>query len=149
MADIRASRRDGRGSMVTRSMSIDDLEKLPCYDYIAKDMTSSPVDCAVCLESLNTGDKCRLLPMCKHSFHAQCVDTWLLKTPFCPICRSSAASISGSQFIVVRESQESGSSTNVGMEMRENPALGSTRQQIDTTENHMVSASTLSLANAV
>jgi len=94
-----------RGSMVERganggrSMSIDDLEKLPCYDYVAKGNTSSPVDCAVCLESLITGDKCRLLPICKHSFHAQCVDTWLLKTPLCPICRSNAHSHSENQVI--------------------------------------------------
>ncbi|KAK7381382.1 hypothetical protein VNO78_34032 [Psophocarpus tetragonolobus] len=97
--------RTRRGSMVERgvnegrSMSINDLEKLPCYYYVAKGNTSSPVDCAVCLESLITGDKCRLLPMCKHSFHAQCVDTWLLKTPTCPICRSNAHSLLGNQVI--------------------------------------------------
>ena len=48
-----------------RSMSIDDLEKLPCYDYVDNSKgnnTSSPVDCAVCLENLITGDKCRFLP---------------------------------------------------------------------------------------
>lgn len=74
------------------SMSQDDLEKLPCYDYIAKSKGSSPVDCAVCLDNFKAGDKCRLLPICKHSFHAQCVDAWLLKTPICPICRTSADS---------------------------------------------------------
>lgn len=83
-----------------RSMSMNELEKLPCYDYVAKGSnTSSPVDCAVCLESLITGDKCRMLPMCKHSFHAQCVDTWLLKTPICPICRCNAHSHSGNQVV--------------------------------------------------
>ncbi|KAJ1379105.1 Zinc finger, RING-type [Sesbania bispinosa] len=138
-----------RGTYGGRSMSINDLEKLPCYNYVAKDNTNSPVDCAVCLENLTTGDKCRLLPMCKHSFHAQCVDKWLLKTPICPICRSSAGSHSGNQvvgnndyFIESRESQTvtgsqpddnslqlresiaSGPSRN-GVEMRENSTLGS------------------------
>ena len=81
---------DERGSTGSTSMSRDDLEKLPCFDYIAKDERSSPVDCAVCLENFKMGDKCRLLPICKHSFHAQCVDAWLLKTPICPLCRTCA-----------------------------------------------------------
>ncbi|PIA62062.1 hypothetical protein AQUCO_00200205v1 [Aquilegia coerulea] len=69
-----------------------DLEKLPCYDFNAEEKDSNPVDCAVCLENLKVGDRCRLLPRCKHSFHSQCIDSWLLKTPICPICRTSANS---------------------------------------------------------
>lgn len=85
----------GNGSMVQRrspgrtSMSMDDLDKLPCFHFQAREKGSSPVDCAVCLDSFKMGDKCRLLPLCNHSFHAQCVDSWLLKTPICPICRTS------------------------------------------------------------
>ncbi|KAL5723689.1 hypothetical protein ACHQM5_007059 [Ranunculus cassubicifolius] len=69
-----------------------DLEKLTCYDMKADDSGSSPKDCAVCVENLKVGDRCRSLPRCKHSFHLQCIDLWLLKTPICPICRSSAHS---------------------------------------------------------
>nr|DAD32751.1 TPA_asm: hypothetical protein HUJ06_011602 [Nelumbo nucifera] len=60
----------------TNSMSLDDLEK-----------GSIPVNCVVCLESFKVGDKCRLLP-CRHEFHANCVDSWLLKTPIFPICET-------------------------------------------------------------
>ena len=81
-----------RSSSRNRSMSKDDLQKLPCYDYIAKDKGNSPVDCAVCLENFKMGEKCRLLPLCRHSFHAECVDSWLLRNPICPICRTSADS---------------------------------------------------------
>ncbi|RDX58651.1 RING-H2 finger protein ATL47, partial [Mucuna pruriens] len=121
-----------RGSIVERgtnggkSMSINDLEKLPCYDYVAKGNTSSLVDCAVCLESLITGDKCRLLPMCKHSFHAQCVDTWLLKTPICPICRCNAYSHRGNQVVSNNDSfiePSSGSMeshTTTGIQLHDN-----------------------------
>ncbi|XVF14122.1 hypothetical protein REPUB_Repub09cG0030100 [Reevesia pubescens] len=84
-----------RSNSSNRTMSKDDLQKLPCYDYIAKDNgSSSPVDCAVCLENFKTGEKCRLLPQCRHSFHAECVDSWLLRNPICPICRTSADSSS-------------------------------------------------------
>lgn len=75
----------------TTSMSRDDVEKLPCFHFEAKDVEGSncsPVDCAVCLESFRVGDKCRLLPLCRHSFHAHCVDSWLMKAAICPICRT-------------------------------------------------------------
>ena len=76
--------RDNNGST---SMSKDDLEKLPCFAYTtSNDAESSPLECVVCLESYQDGEKCRYLPICKHSFHAQCVDAWLLQTPFCPTC---------------------------------------------------------------
>ncbi|KAK7266138.1 hypothetical protein RIF29_18778 [Crotalaria pallida] len=158
----RTSGREGTGSMVengangSRSMSKDDLEKLPCYDYIAKDITSSPVDCAVCLENLIAGDKCRLLPMCKHSFHAQCVDTWLLKTPLCPICRSSAGSSqNGSQVVGNNngyfvepnsESRESQNATESGPIIIGSPNNSGHREveSRDTTENQITSATTLS-----
>ncbi|CAN6477529.1 unnamed protein product [Victoria cruziana] len=60
------------------------------HDGMSKD--ELPIPCAVCLEGFERGDRCRLLPLCKHSFHANCVDLWLLKTPFCPICRSCTLS---------------------------------------------------------
>lgn len=77
--------RSGNG---TKRMSTGDLERLPCFDYKAAEKGSGSVDCAVCLENFKMGDKCRLLPNCRHSFHVQCIDSWLLKTPICPICRT-------------------------------------------------------------
>lgn len=80
-----------RSDIGTKIMSSEDLKMIPCFDYMAGDKgTTSPVDCAVCLENFKTGDKCRLLPSCSHIFHSQCIDSWLLKTPICPICRTSA-----------------------------------------------------------
>ncbi|KAH0690481.1 hypothetical protein KY289_017839 [Solanum tuberosum] len=73
------------------SMSQEDIKKLPCFDY--KIESTSPVDCAVCLENFKVGEKCRLLPKCNHRFHVQCIDSWLQKTAVCPICRASAKSI--------------------------------------------------------
>ncbi|XP_047336094.1 RING-H2 finger protein ATL14-like [Impatiens glandulifera] len=61
----------------------------PEYAYEEEDDESVVVECAVCLERYRAGEKCRLLPGCNHSFHSQCIDPWLIKTPICPICRSS------------------------------------------------------------
>ncbi|KAL9682315.1 hypothetical protein QQ045_014111 [Rhodiola kirilowii] len=47
-------------------------------------------DCAVCLSKFEPSDELRLLPICCHAFHAECVDTWLQsnQTKTCPLCRS-------------------------------------------------------------
>ncbi|WOL12125.1 hypothetical protein Cni_G20890 [Canna indica] len=73
-----------------RGLSLDELKKLPCYEFKIEEKMSDTTDCAVCLESFQVGERCRLLPACRHSFHAQCVDSWLLKSSICPICRRSA-----------------------------------------------------------
>lgn len=80
-------------------MSKEDVESLPCFDFISKEEEKkspnnggSPLNCVVCLESFKVGEKCRLLPLCNHSFHAECVDAWLMKMSSCPICRSRADS---------------------------------------------------------
>ncbi|KAI3825684.1 hypothetical protein L1987_07239 [Smallanthus sonchifolius] len=88
----------GSGTVVQRSstMSKDDIKKLPWYDYKLDhdddddhhDHEVKRVECAVCLEVFKSGDRCRLLPNCRHSFHANCIDSWLIKTAACPICRT-------------------------------------------------------------
>ncbi|KAI3452409.1 hypothetical protein Pfo_009074 [Paulownia fortunei] len=105
-----------RGSFGSTSMSQDDIEKLPCFDFKAKEKGSSPpADCAVCLENFRVGERCRLLPSCNHSFHAECVDLWLLRTPICPICRAGADLMkSGSLY-----AEESNSFSESGVEFRD------------------------------
>ncbi|KAJ1266183.1 hypothetical protein BS78_08G131400 [Paspalum vaginatum] len=46
-------------------------------------------DCAVCLSPFDPGDGLRLLPACRHAFHAACIDVWLRTNPVCPICRGA------------------------------------------------------------
>mmetsp|Transcript_312 Transcript_312/g.1016 ORF Transcript_312/g.1016 Transcript_312/m.1016 type:complete len:154 (+) Transcript_312:413-874(+) len=46
------------------------------------------VECSICLEDANTGEKIRILP-CMHQFHAKCVDQWLLNNAMCPTCKFS------------------------------------------------------------
>lgn len=84
-----------RGSLASNSMSHEDIEKLPSYAFQSKDKGTSPIECAVCLDNLKVGEKCRLLPLCNHSFHAECIDLWLLKTSICPICRATADFLKG------------------------------------------------------
>nr|XP_018686490.1 PREDICTED: E3 ubiquitin-protein ligase ATL23-like isoform X2 [Musa acuminata subsp. malaccensis] len=74
----------------SEGLSLQVLEKLPCYAFEAvEENIHFPADCPVCLENFEVGDSCKLLPSCSHSFHAQCLDTWLLQRPSCPVCRTS------------------------------------------------------------
>ncbi|EXB87866.1 RING-H2 finger protein ATL80 [Morus notabilis] len=98
-----------------KRMSSEDLKMIPCFDYnMSGEKESSFVDCAVCLENFKAGDKCRLLPSCNHSFHSQCIDSWLLRTPVCPICRTCAKP---AKIGVVLGEEASGVSQDCGIEL--------------------------------
>ena len=44
-------------------------------------------ECCVCLSKFEAGDTVRALP-CKHEFHKDCIDKWLLEVNrICPCCR--------------------------------------------------------------
>ena len=42
--------------------------------------------CTICITEFNDGEELRKLP-CKHIFHPQCVDTWLVQNSHCPVCK--------------------------------------------------------------
>ncbi|CAL5024968.1 unnamed protein product [Urochloa decumbens] len=48
-------------------------------------------ECAVCLGAFDADELLRVLPGCRHAFHAECVDTWLLAHSTCPVCRRRVA----------------------------------------------------------
>ncbi|TVU08684.1 hypothetical protein EJB05_42095, partial [Eragrostis curvula] len=44
--------------------------------------------CSVCLGAFEFGEMVRLLPVCLHLFHVECIDMWLAAHTTCPVCRS-------------------------------------------------------------
>nr|XP_043616342.1 RING-H2 finger protein ATL56-like [Erigeron canadensis] len=93
------------------SMSQEDIKKLPSYDFSLEEQESLEMDtneCVVCLEVFKTGEKCKILPNCNHSFHGECIDSWLIQTGACPICRA----------YVAIGTVESSFSSEVGLELR-------------------------------
>ncbi|KAL6602817.1 hypothetical protein ACP70R_043178 [Stipagrostis hirtigluma subsp. patula] len=44
--------------------------------------------CSLCLGAFQRGETVRLLPVCLHLFHVECVDPWLHTHSSCPLCRS-------------------------------------------------------------
>ncbi|KAH7847757.1 hypothetical protein Vadar_029937 [Vaccinium darrowii] len=62
-------------------------EELPLIYYPDHELAKSST-CAICLETFQGEERCRECPVCKHVFHAQCIDLWLAKRHTCPICRT-------------------------------------------------------------
>lgn len=63
------------------------IDALPVFVYEDIMGLKEPFDCAVCLCEFSEQDKLRLLPLCSHAFHIDCIDTWLLSNSTCPLCR--------------------------------------------------------------
>lgn len=61
------------------------LKTLPEFVYSS---ASGKLECPVCLEDFKEEDKGRVLPVCEHYFHMECVDLWLMSNSTCPVCRS-------------------------------------------------------------
>jgi len=47
---------------------------------------SSCASCSVCLSDIERGENIKKLS-CGHSYHCECIDTWLLRSRVCPSCR--------------------------------------------------------------
>ncbi|KAJ4767151.1 RING-H2 finger protein ATL66 [Rhynchospora pubera] len=54
--------------------------------------TGSDTQCSVCLGDLADGDKVKVMPLCNHVFHPECIDMWLSSHSSCPLCRASLIS---------------------------------------------------------
>lgn len=65
------------------------IDALPVFMYKEIEGSQDPFDCAVCLCEFSEKDQLRLLPMCSHAFHINCIDTWLLSNSTCPLCRGT------------------------------------------------------------
>lgn len=43
--------------------------------------------CPICLAEYNPKEKLKILPLCLHRFHSDCIDQWFRCNGTCPICR--------------------------------------------------------------
>ncbi|KAG2314019.1 hypothetical protein Bca52824_017141 [Brassica carinata] len=64
------------------------IRSIPVVDFNPQNFEDG-LECVICLSELADGDKAKLLPSCKHWFHAHCIDAWLESQATCPICRTS------------------------------------------------------------
>jgi hypothetical protein len=119
------------------------IDALPVFLYGTIRGLKDGADCAVCLSEFSEEDHLRLLPNCKHAFHVDCIDTWLLSNSTCPLCRHSllledvlssssssrrlAGAPPGAQSLVPTESTSAGSYTQAMAEEMERESRASSR----------------------
>ncbi|KAF3322748.1 RING-H2 finger protein ATL3F [Carex littledalei] len=63
-----------------------DLSFLP--EFVHGGTEGEKEECAVCITEFVNGQIGRVLPVCGHKFHIECLDTWFQKHSTCPICRT-------------------------------------------------------------
>ena len=61
------------------------IRSLPTYN-IQENQPSS--NCSICLCDFQPGEEAKML-QCLHSFHSNCIDTWLHQSGTCPICKTT------------------------------------------------------------
>jgi len=85
----------GGGAAVNRGISIDTLdEQCPSRTFRNVEMRRQieedelPDPCVICLEVPKSREKVRQMPACKHVFHSNCVERWLVNHRDCPCCKT-------------------------------------------------------------
>lgn len=72
--------------------------------------------CSVCLGDYQAEDRLQQIPACTHTFHIDCIDSWLSTHSTCPLCRLSLLSSHKSQNespdVPVESSHESSAAEN-------------------------------------
>ncbi|KAI4377853.1 hypothetical protein MLD38_015420 [Melastoma candidum] len=63
------------------------IELLPLFRFESVGGSREGLECVVCINRFEDSETLRLLPKCKHAFHASCIDKWLESHSTCPLCR--------------------------------------------------------------
>ncbi|XP_031255831.1 RING-H2 finger protein ATL64-like [Pistacia vera] len=75
------------GALPNQALDLSTLKKIPTFVYASNTHKHQP-ECAVCLSEFEDEEKGRVLPMCNHSFHVDCIDMWFHSHSNCPLCRT-------------------------------------------------------------
>jgi hypothetical protein len=71
---------------VNRGASQEQINATTKTTLVQQDDIPKEKQCVVCLSEFQPGEQVRTL-RCNHSFHKDCVDTWLHRNKTCPICK--------------------------------------------------------------
>ncbi|XP_050377664.1 RING-H2 finger protein ATL34-like [Argentina anserina] len=80
-----------RERMMARGLDPAVIESFPAFlfsDVKGLHLGKDSLQCAVCLNDFQDDETLRLIPVCDHVFHPDCIDTWLISHSTCPVCRA-------------------------------------------------------------
>ncbi|KAG4117140.1 hypothetical protein ERO13_D12G210100v2 [Gossypium hirsutum] len=80
------------------------------------------LECAICLGEFEDEDMLRLLTICFHVFHKECVDLWLESHKTCPVCRGELDVLSKKSPLLIRSNSMHEISTNAESSANQSPA---------------------------
>eukprot|EP01018_Ginkgo_biloba_P028855 Gb_14786 [translate_table: standard] len=83
---------DGEADNTDKGLTKGALQTLPIVVY-GNDSGQIDSDCPICLAEFVEAETLRILPKCKHGFHVECIDRWLLSQSSCPTCRNSLSEV--------------------------------------------------------
>ncbi|KAI4321918.1 hypothetical protein MLD38_035245 [Melastoma candidum] len=72
-----------------KGLSQDCIKRLPVSLFAVPSSDRGNVSCSICLQDFEGGEYGRRLPNCGHVFHLGCLDSWLIRSGSCPMCRDS------------------------------------------------------------
>ncbi|GMH00196.1 hypothetical protein Nepgr_002035 [Nepenthes gracilis] len=81
-----------RAATAARGLDPAVIETFPSFlysDVKTHRLGKGALECSVCLNEFVDPDILRLLPVCNHVFHSDCVDPWLTCRATCPVCRAN------------------------------------------------------------
>ncbi|KAB2000469.1 hypothetical protein ES319_D12G234000v1 [Gossypium barbadense] len=79
------------------------------------------LECAICLGEFEDEDMLRLLTICFHVFHKECVDLWLESHKTCPVCRGELDVLSKKSPLLIRSNSMHEISTNAEKSANQSP----------------------------
>lgn len=65
------------------------IKSLPIILHRSNSVSEEKPECCICLGVFEDSDKVKVLPLCQHWYHSECVDRWLSSHSSCPLCRAS------------------------------------------------------------
>ncbi|KAI3852324.1 hypothetical protein MKX03_018969 [Papaver bracteatum] len=84
--NVTTSRKGGLDSTVIGTFPVLVYPDVKNFKKIDADGTAV-LECTVCLSEFEDEDVLRQLPICRHAFHADCIDEWFVSQSTCPVCR--------------------------------------------------------------
>lgn len=62
---------------------------------LSKMVVADKATCAICTEDYKIGETLTCLPVCEHTYHANCIGHWLRIKAACPLCNAKVKPASG------------------------------------------------------